>query len=242
MSLTPEELYLRLGSLVAEMPDLASGPITPETNLWLGRAATLVEATGDIAGLLTMTNAAQWLAGANRDLNAQMIAAVVYTALAKAELAAPAAVQGTFIAAGHTFDAFAAVTKVLSTATTDLLMIDPYADEKLLRRYAVSAPERVSVRILADQAYCYKQSLRPAAEQWMQQFGSTRPLSVRLATPKTLHDRSILVDRATAWTVGQSFKDLAARSYTTLVRQQDPEAAALMIAAFETMWNTATPL
>ena len=243
VSLTPEQLYLQLGGLVAEMPDLASGPITPEMNLWLGRAAALVEATGDTFGKIALTNAAQYLAIApTRDHNAQTIAAVVYQALAKAELAAPAAVQGTFIAAGHTFDAYAAVTKVLSTATTDLLMIDPYADEQLLRRYAVSAPEQVSVRILADQAHRYHRSLQPAAEQWVQQFGQTRLLSVRLAAPNTLHDRSILVDRATAWTVGQSFKDLAARSHTTLVRQQDPEATALTIAAFETMWNAAIPL
>ena len=238
-SLTPEQLYLQLGSLVAEMPDLASGPITPEMNLWLGRAAALVEATGDIVGSVTMKNSAQWLASANRDLNAQMIAAVVFAALAKAELAAPAAVQGTFIAAGHAFDAFAAVSKVLGTATTDLLMIDPYADEKVLTRYAVSAPEQASVRILADEAYYYP-ALKPAAEDWVKQFPA-RPLSVRLAEKKTLHDRAILVDGSTAWALGQSFKDLVVRSHTTLVRQ-DPETAALMIAAFETMWNAATPL
>ena len=242
-SLTPEQLYLQLGSLVAEMPDLASGPITPEMNLWLGRAAALVEATGDTFGKIALTNAAQSLAiAAARGHNSQTIAAVVYQAFAKAELAAPAALQGTFIIAGHTFDAYAAVSKVLGTAATDLLMIDPYADAKILTRYAVSAPEQVSVRILADEAYCYQHSLRPAAELWVQQFGPTHPLSVWLAAPKTLHDRSILVDRATAWAVGQSFKDLAARSHMTLVRQQDPEATALAVAAFETMWNAATPL
>ena len=61
MSLTPEQLYLQLGSLVAEMPDLASGPITPEMNQWLGRAAALVEATGDTFGKVALTNAAQFL-------------------------------------------------------------------------------------------------------------------------------------------------------------------------------------
>jgi hypothetical protein len=32
MSLTPEELYFELGRLMAEMPELATGPITPEIN------------------------------------------------------------------------------------------------------------------------------------------------------------------------------------------------------------------
>ena len=38
MSLTPEEAYFQLGRLVAEMPDLAAGAITPETKAWLARA------------------------------------------------------------------------------------------------------------------------------------------------------------------------------------------------------------
>jgi len=33
MLLTPEKLYLELGRLIAEMPELASGPITSECNV-----------------------------------------------------------------------------------------------------------------------------------------------------------------------------------------------------------------
>jgi hypothetical protein len=239
VSLTPEALYLQLGRLVAEMPDLAHGPITPEMNQWLGRAITLVDATGDDTAVLKTQ--VQFLAiPSSREFNAHAIAATVYAALAKAERGAPAAVQGTFIAAGHTFDAFAAVSRVLGTAKADVLIVDPYADEKALFDFAVSAPEQVSVRLLADTDF-YKKSLKPAAERWAQQFGSTRPLSVRLAAPRTLHDRAIFVDRSTAWTLGQSFKDLVTRSHTTLVRL-DPEPGTLKIAAYEQMWSAAAPL
>jgi hypothetical protein len=142
VSLTPEVLYLQLGSLVAQMPDLANGPITPEVNQWLGRAAALIAETSDQATAITFQNCAQFLA-VNRAYNAQAIMAIIYSALAKAELKAPAAVQGTFIPAGHAFDAFAAVGKVLGTAKTDVLMVDPYADEKVLTDYALLAPEQV---------------------------------------------------------------------------------------------------
>jgi hypothetical protein len=163
VSLTPEALYLQLGSLVAEMPDLAHGPITPEMNRWLGRAVTLVEAMGDDTAALK--TAVQFLALPDlREFNAQGIAAIVHAALAKAELGAPAAVQGTFIAAGHTFDAFAAVSRVLGTAKADVLMVDPYADEKALTDFAVLAPEQVSVRLLVDPGF-YRGSLKPAAER-----------------------------------------------------------------------------
>src|SRR5262249_56687865 len=105
------------------MPNLTQGPITHEINQWLGRAATLVESTGDLANLLQLRVYAQNLESVLRAQNAQGIAAIVHEAFARAELKAPAAVKGTFIAAGHGFDAFAAVGNVFKTARTDILMV-----------------------------------------------------------------------------------------------------------------------
>src|SRR5262245_18452941 len=119
-------------------------------------------------------------------------------------------------------------------------MVDPYADATVLWEYAVAAPEQVSVRVLADPAHL-QPSLKPAAARWTKQFGATRPLGVRLAPAWALHDSAILVDRATAWTLGQSFKDLVARAHTTLSRLER-ESCALKIAAYEPMWLAATPL
>src|SRR5262245_56956887 len=242
VSLTPEALYLELGSLVAEMPDLANGPITPEMNRWLGRVMALMSEDDpfdpNISALRTYSQNLNILS--LRAVNAQAIAVIAHEALARAERKAPAPIQGKFIAAGHFFDAFAAVSRVLDTAKVDVLMVDPYADEKVLTKYALAAPEQVTVRLLTDQA-SYRKGLKPAADDWTQQFGSSRPLSVRLAAPRTLHDRAILVDRSTAWTLGQSFKDLVTRSHTTLVRL-DPEPGTLKIAAYEQMWIAAAPL
>jgi hypothetical protein len=242
MPLTPEELYLQLGSLVAEMPDLAHGPITPEVNRWMGRACALVKQVDPFkVEFSTVASACQHLLGPLRETNAQTIAAVVHHAFAIAELNAPARVQGAFIAAGHTLHAYAAVGKVLGTATSDVLMIDPYADEKAVTEYALLAPEAVTIRLLADKAG-HKQTLKPAAERWFQQFGNSRaPLEVRLAPAKTLHDRLIIVDGIRAWGLGQSFNKLAERAHTSLVRMDD-ETAGLKIAAYLKMWQAATSL
>jgi hypothetical protein len=241
MSLAPEELYLRLGSLVAEMPDLATGPITPEIYGWMARAVALVELTGDLANTATLKVTCQGLDSVIRQRNAQTIAAIVHEALAKAELNAPGSAQGAFIAAGHTLDAYAAVGKVLGTAKADVLMVDPYADEKAVTEYALLAPDKVTVRLLADAAY-HKKTLKPAAVRWVQQFGQTRAsLEVRLAPAKTLHDRLIVVDGATVWALGQSFNKLAERAHTSLVRM-DSETGGLKIAAYAAMWNSATPI
>jgi hypothetical protein len=77
MPLSPEELYLQLGNLVAEMPDLANCQVTPEVNRWLGRAVALVgEVLGGAQGI-ALSVACQNLTG-YRAGNAQMIAALVH--------------------------------------------------------------------------------------------------------------------------------------------------------------------
>ena len=165
------------------------------------------------------------------------IIAIAHQALARAELYAAAELQGAFIAAGHAFDAFAAVSKALGTATADVFIVDPYADAKVLTDYAVLAPDNVSVRILAEATY--SNALKPAAQHWAHQM--KQPLAVRLGAPRSLHDRLILIDSKAAFVLGQSFKDLAARAHTSLVRMP-PDAGKLKIDAYELMWSSATPL
>lgn len=241
MKLNPESLYLQLGQLVAEMPDLASASITPELHQWLGRASALVEAGGTLADTTTFNIAVNSLSDRlTRQRNAHTIVAIVHRVLAKAEMNAPAGAKGAFIAVGSTFDAFAAVGKVLARAQNDVFIVDPYADEKALTNYAVQAKEGVAIRLLADQKD-HKASLKPAAENWIKQFGGARPLEVRLAAPKTLHDRLILLDGKEGWSLTQSLNAFAARSPATIVRVDD-EIAAMKIAAYQPMWQSATPL
>ncbi|MGN7100197.1 phosphatidylserine/phosphatidylglycerophosphate/cardiolipin synthase family protein [Ralstonia holmesii] len=242
MKLDPESLYVHLGRLVETMPNLnRPGPVTTETNQWLGRAAALVEAAfGQSVELISFNIAAENLDSVLRATNAQTIAAIVHRALAKAELTAPAASQGAFIPVGESFSAVAAVSKVLSAARQAVLIVDPYADAKALTDFAVLAPEGVHVRILSD-AGTVKPSLKPAAESWAKQYNSTRPLEIRLAPAKSLHDRIITVDDAQAWTLTQSLKDFAARSPATIVKA-DAETAGLKIGAYAIMWQSATAL
>lgn len=151
-----------------------------------------------------------------RAQNAQTIAAIIYRALAKAELDAPAATRGRFIVGGNTFDAYAVVSKVVLTAKADALLIDPYADASLVTDYAVLASDNVSIRVLARTDR--KPLIKPALVHWAHQFKTTRPLDVRLASDKMMHDWLIIVDRSAVYDIGQSFNKLAARAHTTIVR------------------------
>ena len=152
---------------------------------------------------------------------------------------APASAQGAFIVAGHTFDAYAAVGKALNEAKRDVFILDKYAYHVVLRDFAILAPENVSVRLLAKNGR--RDLLKPAIDRWHEQWGSARPLAVRLVPEHTLHDRAIFVDGKTAWSLGQSFNDLAKKSHTTLARMP-PEVGGEKIAAYEVLWSSAAPL
>lgn len=238
MSLTPEALYLQLGRLVAEIPDFTpSGEVSEQVNDWLGKATALIELTGDLGDQASFKVASRNLNGALHAMNVQTIKSVLYAALARAELAAPASVQGSFIQAGGAFDAFVAFGRAVESATKTVLIIDPYADEKALTDFAVQVPACASVRILADAEY-RKPTLKPAADRWVEQYGGSRHLEVRLTTKKALHDRLLIVDDQLVWTLGQSLNAIAARAPTSIVRV-DPETAALKVDAYSALWKAA---
>jgi len=242
MKIDPESLYLQLGQLVTAMPDLmAENWAVPDVQLWLGRASALVEASGNFGDIAGFNVATQNLGSSIHAQHVQAITAIIYRSLARAELAAPAALRGQFIAAGDTLSAFAAVSKVFERAKRDLLLIDGYADHTIITDFAVTAPDGVNVRILAADKEARKQVMRPAVERWAKQFEASRQLSVRVAPAATLHDRLIFVDMNEVWVLGQSFNGIAQRSHTSLVRT-DTDLAAQKLAAYDAIWNDAKPL
>jgi len=240
MSLTPEEAYFQLGNLVAELPDLATGPTTPEMKAWLRRAAAIVQPIAGLADSIQFRMAVENLDGVLRARHARTIATVVQRALAKAELEVPPQSRGAFITANNAFDTFAAVRKVLNSAEADVLLVDSRADAAALTDYAVLTPEHVAVRLLAGQGE-QEATLRQAAQNWQQRFGDERPLSIRLAAADTLEDQLIVADNATAWILGASFSDLAKDKRTTLMRMP-ATAAPAKIEAYAALWETAEPL
>jgi hypothetical protein len=54
MQLTPERLYFDLGRLIADMPELASAPMTRELQSWLASVNALVKSSGGLAEALQL--------------------------------------------------------------------------------------------------------------------------------------------------------------------------------------------
>jgi hypothetical protein len=150
------------------------------------------------------------------------------------------ALKGRFIYAGNVFDAMMAMGDVLRSAKKDVLIVDPYMDEKALSDFVLMIPEKVQIRLLSD-AHSVKPTLHPACTRWAQQYGSLRPLTAKLALARTLHDRVIIVDGDTAYVSTQSLNAIAARAPAAII-PADVEMAKLKAQAYERIWNVATLL
>lgn len=241
----PDRLYHAIGYLIAEMPNLAIHEWqTAEGQRWLGRASALLEHSGHVADANTFNFAVERLSSnilkQGHPEAVQRITAVLYRALARAELVASPSSQGAFIPVGEGFSAFTAVSKILSEAKRTVMFVDPYADANLLTDFAVLVPEGVTTLVLAD-AGSRKAALVPAVAFWVKQYGPARPLEARLARERSLHDRLIIVDEDVSWSLGQSFNALAARAPTSFLRA-DPETGALKVAAHRDIWEAAVPI
>lgn len=233
--------YIRLGRLIESAPDMSTVEAVQSHAVlqWLGRASALVQVAGvggdpvlfsSVAGRL---NSAAWKEAKTE------IFAMLYRALARFELDAPAAVSGAFIPVGNSFDAYAAVSKILKTAKNDIFIVDPYLDETVLIDFGSTVPEGVHLRLMAD-AKNHKTSLVAAGQRWVAQHGMARPLEIRLAQSRLLHDRLIFVDGASSWALTQSIKDFAKRSPAEIIRAD--EAATLKISAYEETWEKSEPV
>lgn len=244
---TPEELYQRAGALLTDIPNfMHQGPLDPTEDQWLAGAIAVIEMSQSLVlnpdhdevkdAKAAVTQVNNHIVNVDfRTQNARHVVSTLRRALARLELIVPTAVVGAFVSAGDVYEAHKVVGDVLKTATDAVLLVDPYADESILDAYAVLAPETVAVRILTDEDKV-RPGLKPAHEKWKKQYGDTRPLEVRVS--RNLHDRLIIVDTKVAWTVTQSFKDLAVKKPTTIVHTPQ-DIAELKIKTYETIWGDA---
>lgn len=210
-----------------------------ETLRWLGRGHALIEAIGRPADAIAFASAVTRLRSAAWQSAVTEIFALLYRALGHCEIRSPVEAAGAFIPVGNTFDAFAAFSKLLQSATREVMFVDPYLDATALTDFGSTVPVGVSIRLLAD-ADAHKPDLVPAVTRWVAQYGNSRPLEARLASAKSLHDRALFLDGEKAWTLTQSLKDFARRSPAEIVRAD--ATAELKISAYQEIWNNAVPL
>jgi hypothetical protein len=241
-----EARFRQLEQLVRTAPQDwgVRGPIPPDMQLWLGRvqAAVRYYITGTQQAILQSAAAGIAGTGAVRDQNVQTVISMLYAAFARAELKAPASLQGAFIGVGKYFDVFKMMSKLLEEATRDVLVVDPYIDDVFLKKFAPLAPAGVSLRLLGGGGKKYRECgvrLLLALSAWRSEYGQARPIESRRA--EGLHNRYIIIDGgAKVWDIGQSVRNLVDHSptgFNLVVGEQATETAEHYLDA----WTKATP-
>ena len=137
------------------------------------------------------------------------------------------------VPAGRVFEYFDELRKLIETARSDLLLVDPYLDAEFVSRYLPFAAVGTQVRMLARE---HLSTLKPAVQAFIAQSG----LSVEVRTVSGFHDRYLFVDGQACFQSGASFKDGAKRTPTVLVQITD--AFTSVRATYEQLWTSATPV
>lgn len=237
-----QTIYSQLGRLLAAMPPIQEGRsfAQQEWQQWLGRAAALVRAVGNPTSLAdsmeisrrmgTLPSVPHW------DVALSHVTGAMYRAMAECEIHMPASASGAFLPVGSSFDTYATIAKVFAEAKRDVFIVDAYLDDTVLVEFGEAVPQGVSLRLMADES-SVKPTLAVAAGRWRSQHGAARPLAARLAPARALHDRTIFIDGAKAWSLSQSLKDFAKRSPAEIYRADD--TADMKIAHYEGTWSTA---
>jgi hypothetical protein len=237
----PEDVYRQLEQLIAQMPALES-PVSREAKQWLRIVYGLVLSGGHTMQAAAFSMKANLLGSHVPDVGAKArhkLLPILSSVLAMEKVRANA-FQGNFVSASSPFDARAAFSKVLPTANQDIMVIDPYLDEKVLTDFATLVLENVRVRLLAGEEQ-HKTALKPAAARWASQFPSVRPLEVRWAPQGLVHDRLIAIDGSETWSLTQSFNSFAARTPASIQRIE-PKVAAVKVKAYENIWAASETL
>lgn len=238
-----EALYHQIGQIIAEEPWIPLGPerASGEILRWLGRAEVLV---GEVSGIVDQSKfksiSSAMLTASRSDAEPQMrhLRSLLYVALAKAEINAPTAAKGAFIPAGNSFDALTAVSGVLRECRGSALVVDPYLDPIALTEFLHMLGVGIPLRLFASGKQ-KSSGLPEAVKRWRSQYQDSRPIEIRFAPPRLLHDR-LIMDDANVWSLSQSFNSIAQRS-PAMIQRVSPDIALIKRQAFLEMWQNSEP-
>jgi hypothetical protein len=109
--------------------------------------------------------------------------------------------QGVFFD-GQLFDAYELISKIIRSATQEIILIDNYIDESVLIH--------LSKRATNVEAILYTQKITAQLQLDLAKHNEQYP-GIQIKTLKTAHDRFLILDRKELYHIGASLKDLGRR-------------------------------
>lgn len=136
--------------------------------------------------------------------------------------------------AGTQYEAFKAVTAILQSAKTEILIADNYLNDEVLDMLA-AVPIRPPIRMLTHKP---RADFKVAVQRFTSQYGGS--VEVRLHNAQ-IHDRAIVLDGTHFYALGGSIKDLG-KTLSLLNRLEDVAAITKLRTVLQGIWTAATPL
>ncbi len=153
-----------------------------------------------------------------------------------------------FIVAGRPLDALAAILEVLDRSKKEILIVDPYLDQKILTEFTKPFLGERKIKLLTCKGRIHKgklhknncyDSLFIAFKKCSEQYKNKISTELRVASDGVLHDRLIIIDNKELYFVTQSFNAFAKRAHAVIASSVDPE---LKLEAYNDIWNNAKPI
>lgn len=225
--------------LLAEVEDvLRTMPLRDEfasrnenVRLWLGRAAAVIEIWDLSKGLRCTFAVDKILMGQLFEVHWAVSTLSTLLHQARTSLLLNVGRTSVVVQQGQVFDYFDDIRKLIETARSDVLFVDPYLDAEFVSRYLPSVAKGVDVRLLGRERMA---SLLPAVDMFVKQYNAT----VQVRSSNGLHDRYLFVDKSSCYLSGASFKDGAKNAPATVAQIMDAFQA--MWDTYETLWNGGT--
>jgi hypothetical protein len=153
------------------------------------------------------------------------------TAIARLELEMPQP-QSKVYGPGESYDVYRDLAEIMSKATKEAFIVDPYANEEVFTLYLEKIPGTVKTRLLTGTP---SSALRAVKGK----FGARPNIQVEARMSSEIHDRVIFIDGSECWVLGQSIKDAAIKKPTYMI--PIPFGAVTdMSRLYETIWQKAT--
>jgi hypothetical protein len=230
----PEDLLAEVEDILRTMPPRATLRLdTPENLSWLGRVVAIIARWNPAQGVSARAYLAQFHGTGATDVERGYRGLMNLLNEARGDLRMTTlGPVNTAIGHGLVFDYFDEIRAQITLAKADLLFVDPYLDADFVSRYLPHVPSGVSIRLLARERL---NTLVPAAQLFAQQ----NKAGIQVRSAPNFHDRYMIVDGATCFQSGASFKDGGRTAPTTITQITDAFNAVRQ--TYEDLWQRAKP-
>lgn len=191
-------LLAGLRAMVDSAPDFdALTPTSRQHHEWLGRSHALIAHYDRHDAVEFKISSTQLSSPLMRDYHVGILLAVLHRAIGALEIEVPVQSAQVF-GPGAVYDFLKSLKSLLQSATSELLIVDPYLDDQVFDTYLSTVSRAVTTSMIAHR---FANSLKPA----LLKFNAQNGMMAEIRSSPAIHDRVVFVDRSTCcyWSIAE---------------------------------------